>query len=149
MIYQVRELQREDLQPGNGFLDTLSNLTEVSPLNPEERLAIFEKVKQEGSTIFVAISEENSSQGQVIGTVKLMLDQKFFRGGAVAAHLEDFVVRKGFEGHGIARTMWLTFLEKCREIGCYKIILDCANDLVPFYKKLGFYEFEITMRITP
>jgi hypothetical protein len=38
-------------------------------------------------------------------------------------------------------------LEKARVLGCYKVILDCKPDLVDFYKKLGFGEHDVGMRI--
>lgn len=146
MKYIIRELKEEDLYPEKGLLETFSNLSIVTSLSLEEAKSIFTKIKNEGSTIFVAVSEEAETRGQVIGTIKLLLDQKFHHGGGRAAHLEEIIVRKGFEGQGIGKALWLKFLERARELGCYKIILDCAPELIPFYKKLGFYEFEITMR---
>lgn len=143
MIFSVRRLEEADLEPGRGFLKTLSNLTKISDLSFQERLEIFQNIKNRGDEIFVAINPE----GEILGTVKLVLDQKFFRGGALSLHLEDFVVRGGYEGRGIALALWGAFLERAQELKPYKIILDCDKNLIPFYKdKLGFYEFEICMR---
>lgn len=144
MRYIVRKIKKEDLEPGKGFFATLSNLTKTPSLSFEERLAIWEKIKNRGDEVFVAVSQE---KGEIIGTVKFLLDWKFFRGGSLALHLEDFVVREGYEGQGVAMALWEFFLERAKELKPYKIILDCDKDLVPFYRdKLGFYEFEICMR---
>jgi glucosamine-phosphate N-acetyltransferase len=32
-------------------------------------------------------------------------------------------------------------------LGCYKLILDCTRDKVPFYEKAGFKEKEIQMAL--
>ena len=62
-------------------------------------------------------------------------------------HVEDVVVRKGHEGKGVGGSVVRAALEKARLLGCYKVILDCKADLVDFYKKLGFIEHDVGMRI--
>lgn len=149
MKYIIKKLGKKDLKPGGGLLRTLANLTEVRPMSYKKRLKIFKEIKRERSIIFVAISREKETKGQIIGTVKFVRDQKFTRGGALAAHLEDFAVRKNYEGNGIAKALWSQFLKRARALGCYKIVLDCDQELTPFYKKFGFYEFGICLRLKP
>jgi hypothetical protein len=36
-------------------------------------------------------------------------------------------------------------MEAAKDMGCYKVILDCSNDNVPFYSKCGLEKKEIQM----
>ncbi len=141
MDYIIRELQFEDLKDDKGFFDTLSNLSEAPLISEKKKKEIFDRYKQNR---FVYIAE--SSDGQIIGTITLMVEEKFYRGGAIACHIEDVIVRKGFEEMGIGKNLVNKALEKAKELRCYKVILSSNEKVAPFYKKLGFYEFEITMR---
>jgi predicted N-acetyltransferase YhbS len=41
-------------------------------------------------------------------------------------------------GAGLGRIIINKLVAAARELGCYKIILDCEKKNVPFYEKLGF-----------
>jgi glucosamine-phosphate N-acetyltransferase len=92
---------------------------------------------------FVAVAGD----GLVIGATTLLVEQKFIHRGGLVGHIEDVVVRKGHEGKGVGGSVVRAAVEKARELGCYKVILDCKADLVDFYKKLGFSEHDVGMRI--
>ena len=141
--YQVRELEKTDLDLDLGFLETLSNLAEVGNLSLEKAEEVLEIINAQGSRVFVAVTDE----GQIIGAVTLMLEQKFLRGGRIAGHIEDVVTRKGYGGLGIASSLMKKAIETAKESGCYKLILDCSDELVPFYKKFDFKENENCMKI--
>ena len=172
MKFIIRELTKNDLKPGKGFFRTLANLVEtkeniyqrrmkifkkikvgrgatIKSMSYQKRLKIFKEIKKGHGIVFIAVSQEKETKGQIIGTVKFIRDRKFARGGALAAHLEDLVTRKGYECQGIAKALWSEFLKRARKLGCYKIILDCPREQVPFYRKLGFHEFEICLRLKP
>lgn len=141
--YIIRELRGEDLNGLRGFLKTLSNLSEVGNLTIKQAKKIFKETKKENCYIFVAVAEDR----QVVGVIKLIIDQKFYHQGGIAGHIEDVVVRKELENIGVARSLIKQAISKAKKIGCYKIILDCRDELVPFYKKFGFNEYENCLRI--
>ena len=141
--YQVRELKKDDLDSSLGFLETLNNLAEVGNLNLQKAEEVLEIINAQGSRVIVAVTDE----GQIIGSVTLMLEQKFLRAGKLAGHIEDVVTRKGYEGFGIASALIKRAIEIAKESGCYKLILDCHDELVSFYKKFGFQEKEKCMKI--
>lgn len=141
--YQVRELNKDDLNPSFGFLETLSNLAEVGDLSLEKSEEVLEIINAQCSRVLVAVNEE----GQIIGSITLMLEQKFLREGKLAGHIEDVVIRKGYEGMGIASTLIKKAIEIAKESGCYRLTLDCKNKLVPFYEKFGFKETGVEMKI--
>jgi len=140
--YEVRELRDGDI--GKGLIDTLSNLSDTGGLTPAEARRLFKAMKSNPIyLVFVAVA----SDGQVIGATTLLVEQKFIHRGGLVGHIEDVVVMKGHEGKGVGGSVVRAAVEKARELGCYKVILDCKPDLVDFYKKLGFREHDVGMRL--
>ncbi len=38
-------------------------------------------------------------------------------------------------------------IQRARDLGCYKVILNCKEELVPFYTRLGMRRHEVGMRV--
>ncbi|PJA49266.1 MAG: histone acetyltransferase [candidate division SR1 bacterium CG_4_9_14_3_um_filter_40_9] len=134
MEYIVKELMKKDLEYLDSFFVTLSNLTDAPKQTREKTENLLMGINEQGSKIFIAITTE----GEIIGALTLMVEQKMIRGGAKAGHIEDVVTREGFEGNGIGKALMNTAIEEAKNCGCYKIILDCDNELTGYYKKFGF-----------
>jgi len=147
MNFTIRQLTEEDLQDGKGFFKTLSNLSDVADLDIATRKVVFKKASGLGIYFLVAISEENDTKGQIISTVKLIVEPKFYHGGRAAGHIEDVVTRKGFEGQGLSKALLSEAIKIAKESDCYKVILDCRAELVSFYSNLGLEEYDVCMRL--
>jgi glucosamine-phosphate N-acetyltransferase len=142
--FVIREIQLEDLK--RGFFDTLSSLAHVGDIaNQNDRAEkILSKIKSYPFyTIFVGVKEDN----QLIGSITILIEQKFIHNGGKVGHIEDVVTRKEYEGMGIGKALVLKALDFAKENRCYKVILDCSKSNVEFYKKIGFKEHEVSMRI--
>jgi glucosamine-phosphate N-acetyltransferase len=140
--YEIRELTVADL--GNGIIETLGNLSDTGGLTPASARVIFEKM--EASSLYhVLVAVE--ADGRVVGATTLLVEQKFIHGGGLVGHIEDVAVRTGSEGRGIGGSVVKAAVRKAEELGCYKVILDCKEELEPFYAKLGFSKRDIGMRI--
>src|SRR5690348_542482 len=141
--FTVRELQHGDIL--NGFLRTLSNLAQTGDSIEDIRRA--EKILLEIKSypfykIFVAVKDD----GQVIGSTTLLIEQKFIHGGARVGHIEDVSTRRQHEGKGIGTTLIHYALHFAKKENCYKVILDCSEKNVQFYKRIGFKKHEVSMR---
>jgi glucosamine-phosphate N-acetyltransferase len=137
---KVRKLQKKDLY--NGFLLSLDALRKSSHLKPKKANTIFDKISNNpDQIIYVAISN-----GKVIGATTLLIEQKFIHDGGKVGHIEDVVVRKEYQGKGVGKKMVNTLLKYAEKKGCYKTILDCTDDLIAFYKNLGFKRHSNSMR---
>ena len=128
----VRRLREADL--GNGFLETLDALRPASDLAPERALEVFRRLDRNQDCV-VAVAEVG---GRVVGAATLLVEHKFINQAGRAGHIEDVAVAVEQQGRGIGRALVRYLLERAREAGCYKTILDCADDVVPFYEGLGF-----------
>lgn len=137
---EIRKFRETDLRWG--FLETLSSLSQTGRLPIEEWCEIYRDIAQNSAcTIFVAVEGV-----QVIGTITLLIERKFIHGGGRVGHIEDVAVRKDFQGRGIGRKLVEHAVEYAAEQDCYKVILDCSEDNVPFYERCGFRRHEIGMR---
>ena len=128
----IRELRKEDLW--NGFLTTLDSLRQASDIDRNKADEIFEKINSNPDHI-VVIAEVD---GKIVGTTTLLIEPKFIHKGGLVGHIEDVVVDKNFQGQKIGEKIMKYLLEFAKNRGCYKTILDCTDDVKPFYEKLGF-----------
>jgi glucosamine-phosphate N-acetyltransferase len=137
---KIREIKKVDLE--KGFLESLDSLRKASDLGQAKARKIFEKIKSNPEhKIFVAELEE-----RIVGSTTLFIEPKFIHNGGFVGHIEDVVVAKKFQGKGIGEKLIQTALEYAKKNGCYKTILDCTDDIKPFYEKIGFKKHSNSMR---
>ncbi len=128
----IRKLQKEDLL--NGFLQTLDSLRKTSDIDMNTAKKIFDKINSNPDhVVAVAVME-----GKIVGSTTLLIETKFIHNGGKVGHIEDVVVDKEHQRNGIGEKIITYLLRYAKEQGCYKTILDCADDVKPFYEKLGF-----------
>jgi glucosamine-phosphate N-acetyltransferase len=91
---------------------------------------------QERGDIQVAYTVED---GKICihGTATILYERKLIRGCKKVGHIEDVVVSPNYRDQGIAKHLVTTLTEMASE-SCYKVILDCTEDLIPFYEKCHF-----------
>ncbi len=126
-----------------GFLDVLEELTEVG-LTPEEAIRAHSNlmVRMNG-TIFVAL-EEN----KVIGTAAIHMLPKFVHKLGFVGLVEDVVVAQTHRGQGVGKLLMYNAVDFAKgRWNCYKIVLDCDDNNIPFYESCGFYRHEYQMRM--
>jgi len=128
----IRELRKDDLW--NGFLTTLDSLRQASDIDRNIAEKIFEKINSNPDHLIVVAELD----GKIVGTTTLLIEPKFIHRGGLVGHIEDVVVDKNFEGQKIGEKIMKYILEFAKNRGCYKTILDCTDDVKPFYEKLGF-----------
>lgn len=139
--YTIRDLEKQDLP---NLLTLLGHLTEAPPLSDETLCDIFEKRK--AHRVVTKVAEDNLTKN-LIGTASLVVEPKFFRGGRSVAHIEDVVTDSQHRARGVGHQLLQTLIACAHEYDCYKIILDCSDELVPFYEKKGFRSGERQMRL--
>ena len=128
----IRELEKEDLW--NGFLTSLDSLRQASDISKNVAEEVFEKINSNPNHIVaVAVLDE-----KIVGSTTLLIEPKFIHKGGLVGHIEDVVVDKNFQGQKIGVKILKYLLEIAQNRGCYKTILDCTDDVKPFYERLGF-----------
>jgi glucosamine-phosphate N-acetyltransferase len=136
----IRKIIESDLE--NGFLESLDNLKQTSNLAQNSAKNILKQIlENENHIIHVA-----ELDGKIVGSTTLLVEHKFIHEGGFVGHIEDVVVTKEFEGHGIGMKLILSLLDVAKERKCYKTILNCEDKLIPFYEKIGFKQKSTEMR---
>jgi glucosamine-phosphate N-acetyltransferase len=139
MDYSIRELREDDLP--ECFLETLTSLAEVG-LTIEEARELCQERERAGIRTYVASDSE-----QIIGTASLLIEHKFIHKGGRVGTIEDVAVHREFKGQGIGSALVRHLVEEARRLGCYKVLLNCTEQLVPFYSELGFHAHSVSMRL--
>lgn len=142
MEYIVKELTEDDLLCKNGFIETLSRLREVGEISADKQIEILNKINNQNAHIFVAISGD-----EIIGTATILIEQKFIRLGAKVGHIEDVSVNERFKNRNIGSEIVKKCIDYAKIQNCYKIILDCSDEVVYFYERLGFKKSDNHMRL--
>jgi len=138
--FHIRELRLGDTE--KGLLETLDSLAPTSNmLNEDDKIDITYYLQFSESKTFVAVEND-----QIIGTATLLLDQKFSYGGKRAGHIENVAIHKDYQRKGIGTKLIKYLIKEAKKWECYKIILDCKDELVPYYKKFGFEMYQNCMR---
>lgn len=136
----IRELEEKDLF--NGFLQSMDSLKPASNISKEKATEIYQKIKSNPNhLVYVAISGD-----KVVGSTTMLIEPKFIHEGGNVGHIEDVVVAREYQGRGIGEMLVQSLLELAKENNCYKTILDCSDDVKPFYEKIGFKRHSNGMR---
>lgn len=136
---EPRALEAGDF--ARGFLALLAQLTAVGAVGEAQFLERLAEVQADPRHEVYVIEEG----GRVVAAGTLLIEPKFARGCGLCGHIEDVVTDAGARGGGLGRRIveHLTGLARAR--GCYKVILDCAEDNAGFYAKCGFRRKEVQM----
>ena len=128
----IRELEKEDYH--KDFLDLINYFTQdPKSFTYDEFINIFTKIND---SLTLVIEENNI----IIATGKLLIEQKFHNNFSKMGHVEDVVVLEEYRGKGFGNILMKKLIEIGKEKGCYKIVLNCNQENVEYYKKLGFIE---------
>ena len=96
----------------------------------------------ENHITFVAVTD-----GEIVGTASVLIERKMLHHGSKVGHIEDVVVDSNQRISGIGKELIKKCVEQCRYKGCYKAILDCSDENIPFYEACDFFKAENCMRM--
>lgn len=107
---------------------------EISAVEAERRYA--DILRRPEQTIYIA-----EAAGKVMGTYALIFIPGLTHGARDSAIVEDVVVSPDLRNGGIGKHMMDDAMERCRQRGCYKLVLSShlqRPDAHRFYERLGF-----------
>ncbi|KAJ2020514.1 Glucosamine-phosphate N-acetyltransferase-like protein [Coemansia sp. RSA 455] len=137
----IRPLELTDFR--KGYIECLANLTVVGDVTEQMFAESFEDMQRAGCYFVIVI--EDLELTKIVATGTLVVEQKFIRMCGRVGHIEDIVVAKGQQGKRFGFTIINQLKELATATGCYKSILDCSPDNVPFYEKCGLEKKGIQM----
>lgn len=137
----IRQLRHDDIT--SGFLESLDALSPAQRMDTQKARRIFDIIQNDKNHI-VAVAVRNEI---VVGTATLLIEQKFIHDGSRAGHIEDVAVATKEQGKGVGRMLVEYLLDEAKQHNCYRTTLDCTDNLVRFYEKLGMSRHSVCMRI--
>ena len=138
MHLHIRPLEVNDFY--RGFLETLAAVAPVG-LTPGEAEAIWHDPERQAVRTFVALDGD-----RVVGTVSLLVERKFIHRGGRVGHIEEVAVHPDYRGRQIGSRLVEHATEEGVRLGCYKVILNCKENLQEFYGQLGYRRHDCGMR---
>lgn len=142
MDWVIKELKPSENKYFESLLDTLNNLTDKVDLKADKVSKHLQEMNNRDAHLFVARDEN-----KVYGAITVFIEQKLIHDGGLVAHIEDVATRKGYEGNGIASKIMNEIISYTKDRGCYKIVLFCKDDLIPFYERFNMKKAENQMRL--
>jgi GNAT superfamily N-acetyltransferase len=117
-------------------------------LSLEQAETLF-KIMQSYPNYKVYLAEK---EGEIVGTFALLIMDNLAHQGTPSGVVEDVAVLNKLQGKGIGKMMMEFAMEKCREAGCYKLVLSSnlkRTEAHAFYESLDFekHGFSFTMKI--
>jgi perosamine synthetase len=136
-IIEYRHLQLNDKDK---YLQLMNNFRPVNMnMDKEEFSNIYNNITNNGSII---IAEQN---GNILGSITILLEHKFIHNSAIYAHIEDVYVDEEHRHNNIGKELVDKANEYCRSKNVFKISLNCDENLKDFYTLNNFVHRQINM----
>lgn len=103
-----------------------------------------ERIASKGGDYSIMVIEDAEGSA-ILATGTLLVEHKFIHQCGKVGHIEDIVVSPDARGQGLGLTIVQALIDKAVRDCCYKVILDCSDENVPFYEKLGLVKKENQM----
>lgn len=144
MNINIKEASNQDL---SGILNLYSLvLDKGNILTNEQAEIIFKKMQTYPNyKVYVAENEEH-----IVGTFALLIMDNLAHQGTPSGVVEDVAVLNELQGKGIGKMMMEFAIEKCREVGCYKLTLSSnlkRTEAHAFYESLNFEKHGFSFRL--
>lgn len=134
---EARPLRRDDYN--TGYLDLLKQLTVVGEMSQkkfEEQFDLMKRLNEIESHYYIVVLVDKAS-ARIVAASTLFLELKFIHSCARRGRLEEVVVSNSYRGKKVGLLMVKIIVELARD-KCYKLTLDCTNELINFYIKNNF-----------
>ncbi len=70
---------------------------------------------------------EDTTRGLIVATATLFIELKILHDCGKSGHVEDVVVNSTYRGQNLGIKIMETVIALARDLGCYKVILDCTE----------------------
>jgi glucosamine-phosphate N-acetyltransferase len=119
------------------YLSLMSELTSTIHIETSLFKKNIERIDKMGIIIIGVLHDLSNNTIKIIASGTLIIEPKIIRGGKNVGHIEDIVVSENMRGKGISQELLNMLKTFARENNCYKVILDCDNEVKNVYIKNG------------
>jgi GNAT superfamily N-acetyltransferase len=144
MDIKIREATILDLK---GILNLYAIVLDKGEVLSHEKAETLFKKMQTYPNYKVYVAE---NVGEIVGTFALLIMDNLAHQGSPSGVVEDVAVLTELQGKGIGKMMMEFAIEKCREAGCYKLVLSSnlkRKEAHAFYESLNFEKHGFSFRV--
>lgn len=113
-----------------------------SNISKENYIDFFNNVLGKLHIIYIIEIDDN-----IIGSGTLFIEKKLTYGGCNMGHIENIFIDKTYRGNGYGEKVVKKLLEYAQINKCYRVDLNCTEELTPFYNKNKFTVNNVCMNI--
>lgn len=124
-------------------IEYIELISSFRPLDIDISEEVFNKIYDEifkTDTIFVC-----KIDNVIIGTAKLLIEQKFIHNLSKYGRIEDVIVKDEYRNKGIGKKLIEFIINYCKKYKFFKVSLTCSSELVKFYAKNNFEVYQLNM----
>jgi len=137
LIEEYSEFREKIIKSYIQLIQQLSNTTSYNIDKFQTNLELINKC----GIIYIAYNHlPPDDDFMIVGSGTCYLEPKIIHDYMNVGHIEDIVVHANFRGRGIAKNILDNLKKYAENTNCYKIILDCNENLVKMYSK---YEYNV------
>ena len=118
------------------YIKLLSYLTKIEDISDKDFINKIEEILKIGVILVCYFKDEDKIY--LIGSGTIIYEPKLIRNCKYSGHIEDIVVHESYRKQGIANDIIKILINNSKKRNCYKVTLDCKDNLCSFYNKLGF-----------
>ena len=133
----IRKLEKKD------YKKYIELIEEFRPIGLNITVEKFEEIYDiifKNSIIYVGVLE-----GRIIGSAKLIIEQKFIHKLSKYGHIEDVIIKKEYRRNKYGTKIINYIVDECKRNNFFKITLTCNEKLISFYEKNNFAVYQIHM----
>ena len=124
-----------------GYLILLVQLTSVEQVTFQEFKRQLELINSNPNHFIFVLEQDD----KIVASGTLLIEPKFIHSLGKVGHIEDIVVDKDYRHQKLGKKLISHLTETAFKAGCYKVILDCNENLVPFYESCGYTQKQTQM----
>lgn len=96
------------------------------------------RIKSDNSKYILIIEDEINDVTELVGTCSILIEQKIIHDYGIVAHIEDLIIDEKYKGKKYGSVLLKEVIDIAKNLDCYKIILNCKDEIKDFYIKNGF-----------
>lgn len=137
----IREIQQNDFRKGYMFL--LSNFTMIGNIKENDFNNQLNMIQNNPNHKIYVLEENN----RIIGTITVIIEPKLIHNLNRVAHIEDLIIDNNYKNKGYGSLLLNNCIEYAKNRKCYKVILNCDEEITSFYERNGFHKKNNQMAI--
>lgn len=122
-------------------IEILGQLTFVGKIDRDTYVKTLKIITDTPGHYMVAVRDKEI----MIAAGTLIVEQKIIHECGKVGHIEDIVVDSDYRNMGVGKLLVTRLIDMAKNLECYKVILDCADETKNFYIKCGLVPNEIEM----